>query len=331
MLANACAVVGVATAFAVAFPFNPTSPRVVDGAIAVVAWSLWAALRFAADRVRAWQLHAVLILATVAVTLSLAASASEFSALVTSVCMVWIAIFSGVFHRPAVLARYLTAVAAGLAVGLHVADVPSPFPAWVFLVATVVGIGATLNRRVSALRREAMTDPLTGAFTRRAFERAAELDMARASRTGMPLSLAVIDLDDFKRVNDKHGHTFGDEVLVGLVTQWQASVPREVVLGRLGGDEFGLLMPGETLEEATAVVASLSDDLCAWSAGVVQWDGGMDLIDLLRAADADMYATKARFAVGNCAAAGAAEAAGTVGGGNSATADAVIDSEPSAF
>lgn len=302
MLANACWIVAAVTAFTAAVPFSPTAPRQLAAVFAVIALALCAALMLGADRVRAWQLHAVLVTAVALVTVSLASSTTDFGACVTAVSYLWIAVFSGVYHRTVVLVRYLTAITAGLALGFWYADVMSAFQAWVFMMASIAGIALTLNRRVSALRREAMTDPLTAAFTRRAFERAAELEMARASRTGMPLTVAVIDLDDFKSVNDSHGHARGDEVLVGLTAQWQSVLPREVLLGRRGGDEFALLLPGRTIEQARTKVALLSDDLCAWSVGFAQWDGGMDLADVLEVADADLYASKARADAGNRAA-----------------------------
>lgn len=294
VLARACSIIAGVTAGTVVFPFSPTAPRALGAVLALVAVALWAALTLGVDRVRAWQLHGVLALATVLVTVMLSASTTPFGTLVTAVSYLWIAIYSGVYHRTHVLVRYLAGIALGLGVGLWQAGAPSGPQSWAFLLATFAGIALTLNRRVRALRREAMTDPLTGAFTRRAFERAAELDMARASRTGMPLTLAVIDLDDFKLVNDAHGHARGDEVLVGLTTEWQSSLPLDVLLGRRGGDEFALLFPGRTLAEAADEVRALSDDLCSWSAGLAEWDGGRDLADLFRTADADLYASKAR-------------------------------------
>ncbi|KGM17529.1 hypothetical protein N867_01325 [Actinotalea fermentans ATCC 43279 = JCM 9966 = DSM 3133] len=309
VLAHACAIAGAVTALTVLAPFSPTAPRALGAALTLVALGLWAALILGADRVRAWQLHAVLATATVLVTVALGASTTPFGALVGAVAYVWIAIFSGVYHRTTVLLRYLGGVTVGLAVGFWHAGTPSWPQAWAFLAATFVAVALVLNRRVSALRREAMTDPLTGAFTRRAFERAAELDMARASRIGMPLTLAVIDLDDFKLVNDAHGHARGDEVLVGLTQAWQATLPRDVLLGRRGGDEFVLLFPGRTLAEAENEVRALSDDLCGWSTGLAQWDGGRDLADLFAAADADLYASKR----GETAAGRASSSAGGMG------------------
>ena len=293
VLARACAIAAGLLAQTVLVPFSPTAPRGVGLALCVVAVALWATLTAAGDRVRAWHLHALLAVATALTTLALSVSTTPFGALVGAVSFLWIAIFSGVYHRTRVLARYLAGIAAGMAVGLWHADAPSGPQSWAFLMVTFGGLALVLNRRVSALRREAMTDPLTGAFTRRAFERAAELDMARASRTGLPLTLVVIDLDDFKRVNDAHGHARGDEVLVGLTAEWQAALPRDVLLGRRGGDEFALLFPGRTLQEAEDEVRALSDALCGWSAGAAEWDGGRDLADLFAAADADLYASKA--------------------------------------
>lgn len=325
VLASACAIAAAVTAFTVVVPFSPTAPRTLCFALFLLASIFWAGLTLAADHLRAWHLHAVLATAMVLVTVALGASTTPFGAMVTGVSYLWITIFSGVYHRTQVLLRYLVGTAVGMAAGLWLADVPSGPQAGVFLMATFAGIALVLNRRVSALRREAMTDPLTGAFTRRAFERAAELDMARASRTGMPLTLAVIDLDDFKLVNDAHGHARGDEVLIGLTTEWQATLPLDVLLGRRGGDEFALLFPGRTLAEAEVEVRALSDDLCSWSAGLAEWDGGRDLADLFRTADADLYASKTR-----ADAAAAAPVSGEVEAGRTGVGQG-MGSEPAAL
>jgi diguanylate cyclase (GGDEF)-like protein len=89
----------------------------------------------------------------------------------------------------------------------------------------------------------AMTDPLTGALNRRAFFRMAEREVLRASRHGKPLSAMMFDIDHFKRVNDVHGHGAGDDVLVRLSTCVTQNIRDEDLFGRLGGEEFALVLP----------------------------------------------------------------------------------------
>ncbi|MCU0730823.1 MAG: sensor domain-containing diguanylate cyclase [Hyphomonas sp.] len=89
----------------------------------------------------------------------------------------------------------------------------------------------------------AMTDPLTKTLNRRAFFRFAEREVLRASRHGKPLSAVMFDIDHFKRVNDVHGHAVGDEVLATLVKCVTRNIRDEDLLGRLGGEEFALVLP----------------------------------------------------------------------------------------
>ena len=100
------------------------------------------------------------------------------------------------------------------------------------------------GRRRALLEQMATVDPLTGAENRRALEVEIAIAIAGFRRDGRPIALAVIDLDHFKRVNDRHGHEVGDRVLQDFVRLVQSSVRRTDRLFRYGGEEFVLLMPG---------------------------------------------------------------------------------------
>ncbi|MBO9717392.1 MAG: diguanylate cyclase [Pseudoxanthomonas sp.] len=148
-------------------------------------------------------------------------------------------------------------------------------------------------------------DPLTGALNRRGFEDVYEREAARAEREGRPLSLAVLDLDGFGRLNARHGHAGGDAVLRHLVEAARAGLRAADAICRHGGEEFVLLLPGTPLAEAQAVLARLQRRLAAepavhdgqrivatFSGGVAVRQLGEDREHLVRRADRAMYQAK---------------------------------------
>ncbi|MGJ7457458.1 sensor domain-containing diguanylate cyclase [Halomonas sp. RA08-2] len=107
------------------------------------------------------------------------------------------------------------------------------------------------------LAKQAMTDPLTGLGNRRYLEDQAAREIARAQRSGAPLSLIVVDLDHFKRVNDTHGHDVGDLVLQAFASTVRPQLRDGDVLCRMGGEEFAVLLPDTTREQAMQVAERL--------------------------------------------------------------------------
>jgi diguanylate cyclase len=124
---------------------------------------------------------------------------------------------------------------------------------------------ATLARLRGELRgavHDALTDPLTGLANRRSFDLALGAIGARASRPS-PAHLVLVDIDHFKRVNDAHGHDTGDELLRIVGEVLLANVRRDSLVARVGGDEFGLLLPGAGMHYTTGVATRLCERLAA--------------------------------------------------------------------
>ena len=119
------------------------------------------------------------------------------------------------------------------------------------------------------LRRQIVTDGLTGIHNRTGFRETCIRMMADSVRDGIPLSLAVFDIDDFKRVNDQYGHVVGDEVLIALarIAMQSADLKRGDYIARWGGEEFVILFPALTCEQASAEVQKLRRKLAAGQFG----------------------------------------------------------------
>jgi diguanylate cyclase (GGDEF)-like protein len=116
---------------------------------------------------------------------------------------------------------------------------------------------AELDAHREELARASRTDPLTGTLNRRGFEERLARELAQAARDARPLTLALLDLDDFKAVNDRDGHAAGDRLLCETVTRLEGALRPMDAIGRLGGDEFAAVLPGTGAEEAAAVVGRL--------------------------------------------------------------------------
>jgi len=156
--------------------------------------------------------------------------------------------------------------------------------------AVVFEVHGHLLRRQGAL---AAADPLTGVANRRHWEACAARDLAQAQRSGRPLSVVIIDLDGFKQVNDSRGHAAGDALLRELTSCWQRELRRADLLGRWGGDEFVVCLPGASGRDAEVLLERLhGSHPMAWSAGCATSSDGDELAGLLAHADADLYQHK---------------------------------------
>ncbi|MEX1296064.1 MAG: diguanylate cyclase [Candidatus Limnocylindrales bacterium] len=162
-------------------------------------------------------------------------------------------------------------------------------------------------RLVRRLRDAAETDLVTGVYSHRHLQDRVRQETARAARAHSPLSVLMIDLDDFKRVNDEHGHQAGDRVLRAIAGALRAAVRTSDVVARYGGDEFVVLMPDTDMAEAEhvaaraeAAVADLEHPMADGPSVRVTCSVGLALHprdgrsgkELLRAADARMYRRK---------------------------------------
>jgi diguanylate cyclase (GGDEF)-like protein len=169
------------------------------------------------------------------------------------------------------------------------------------LVGPLLAIGLYQRSHYRALRamRLALTDPLTGLGNHRHFHERLQRELTLAEDTRRPLSLCLLDVDDFKGINDHHGHPVGDRVLEALATRFRQGGESF----RLGGDEFAILLPGQDDERAHEVAISVSQRIAAVeiegvgrvsiSVGVASFPGhARERDELVRVADSALYMAK---------------------------------------
>jgi diguanylate cyclase (GGDEF)-like protein len=138
------------------------------------------------------------------------------------------------------------------------------FLAWIVILNSCLQCGAMVAyvwMTASLLRRDlevqASTDPLTGLLNRRAFEQAAERALVACREANVPFAAIIIDLDDFKAINDTYGHRYGDETLISVARALGAGMRKNDLLARVGGDEFAVVLPQTTAAEADEIAERL--------------------------------------------------------------------------
>jgi diguanylate cyclase (GGDEF)-like protein len=175
----------------------------------------------------------------------------------------------------------------------------------------LVGIGILLTQAlrgfVLAMEEATRRDSLTGLLNTRALQEVAERERVRARDTGRPISIAFLDLDGFKQINDSHGHVVGDDVLRTFGEAISTSVRTTDVVGRVGGDEFTLILPDTNPFEAAAIlrrirhrVAARTDiPLVTATAGYVTFTSPPESVEeMIHMADNLMYKGKRRGRTG---------------------------------
>ncbi|MFD3687026.1 GGDEF domain-containing protein [Nocardiopsis sp. NPDC058631] len=178
------------------------------------------------------------------------------------------------------------------------------------------------------LQMAARTDPKTGLLNAPTWEQEASVEIARARSSRGRAAVLIVDIDHFKRVNDSHGHLFGDQVLLGVATTIGQQLRQSDLLGRFGGEEFVVLLPGSDTTEAWRAAERLRSQVGSMGIAVddvpvhitisigvaVIGDHGNDLVELLTAADLALYRAKETGRNRVCLPAGRPGVGGTIPG-----------------
>lgn len=162
-----------------------------------------------------------------------------------------------------------------------------------------------LESKLVQMGEKVLEDHLTGILNRRGLDSAFARESSRAERLQKPLSLAILDIDNFKLINDNHGHKVGDDALVYLVKAIQETVRPDDIVTRFGGEEFVILLPDTSSEKAVLVVTQVRRSLTkglflhenrrlliTFSAGVAQWQPGESQKSVITRADGALYSAK---------------------------------------
>jgi diguanylate cyclase (GGDEF)-like protein len=154
-----------------------------------------------------------------------------------------------------------------------------------------------LSRRTAAAEASALVDPLTGAFNRRGWDALIGRETARAQRSGSAMTIFIMDIDEFKLINDKYGHLRGDRILRDVAAAIRSSARAGDVLARVGGDEFALLAVDDGNNFSDTLLSRLDDALAPLgvrvSVGFATAEPESDVLDVMEQADQQMYRNKA--------------------------------------
>ena len=172
------------------------------------------------------------------------------------------------------------------------------------IFADLVGLAITNTDMSTRLLSQATSDPLTGLLNHRAFQERVESEVGRAQRYGRPLALVLLDLDFFKSINDAYGHHAGDAALMHAARLLEVGARSGDVLGRIGGDEFALLLPETSADEGLQIAERWAAKFRAapvgvaahltMSAGVCDLTHANGSRELLQLADGALYSAKSQ-------------------------------------
>ena len=275
---------------------------------AVAALAVLAVLLVSFERLPNWSFQLILGVGTVLITVAIYL-ADEPGGPYTMFYL-WVVVYAAYFFARWETVVQLTLVGVAYGVVLGEQDAGNDVSRWLITVGTLIVAAvliSLLKRHVDALVARladtASTDPLTGILNRRGFREYFELEIERAKRSGRPLSVIACDLDHFKAVNDQFGHDAGDAALISLANTLTLTSRRIDTAGRMGGEEFAVLLPNSDARGAYIYAERLRNevrqtyrdapyDLTA-SIGIASFPAHDQTMEgLLRCADEALYAAK---------------------------------------
>ena len=242
-------------------------------------------------RVRTATLHVAATVGITCVVYGAYIGAGTFTGSAAPYFFGWMALFAFGVFRVRSASLYVTACAVAYAAVLVSRQVPDAAAHWVLVTGTMIASGVVVGVLRHRLNQLAMRDPLTRLPNRQCLDAALNAVAADVRRHERPAVVGVLDLNDFKAVNDEHGHERGDQLLVAFADALRGQLRRDDVVLRHGGDEFVMVLPRTDMTGAHAMLERLSlPARCA--IGLTPVHSCDSPAALLRRADAQLYRAK---------------------------------------
>lgn len=249
-------------ALALVSSLMPQAPEVqwrVTAGLALLGFPGAAILLASRGRLAAWWCHVMLSAGGLITTAGVYFAGPTSTSTAAASFYAWVALYAMYFYRRRIGFAYLGVMGALYAGVLIVQDKRSGAGEWILVMGTSTVAGLVVGRLAHQVRMQARIDALTGIPNRRGFDETLARELARAARSGRTLSVAILDLDHFKALNDSAGHQAGDELLRAASIAWQQAIRSHDVLARVGGDEFVALFPDCDAATAETIIARLRD------------------------------------------------------------------------
>ncbi len=283
----------VVSLVALAMPQPARVDRAVAVALALAGIPVAALAVTTGARWPRWALQAALGSGTIVVTGAVATAHGSGVGVAAAFFYLWVVLYAAHFFSIRALAAQVALIGTAYAAVQVALGGPGAAAEWVMVMGAVV-VSAVVMAMVSArLRDVARADHLTGLPNRKLLDAVLTDELQRCRRQGSPLTVAMLDLDGFKAVNDHHGHEAGDRLLVATAEAWLRTLRSIDTLARYGGDEFVVVLPGCRPETARLVLDRLvAASPTPVSMGLAEHEPADEPVQLLHRADQALLAAK---------------------------------------
>jgi diguanylate cyclase (GGDEF)-like protein len=284
---------GVVTLIAFTLPHQPGVHAGFVRGVSLSGIASGALIFWQGHRMPRWSYHLLLLAGNAFIVVGVIASGGGVTSVACTTLFVFVAVDVFFFFAwPWAILHLVVTIAACVASLAAVGAIDDGQV--VITPGVLIAVSLVVGRLVRAAD-DAEIDPLTGLLNRRGIDRVLTEALDRAASAGTVLSLALLDIDHFKLVNDSGGHISGDRLLRSIAHSWRAQSREHEVLGRYGGDEFALVLQESSLADAATPTERLRVAVpggMTCSAGIAAWEPGDTLPMLLARADAALYDSK---------------------------------------